>query len=71
MGQLVVEAINPVPDSWRSLRWMVRAFRWELTCGFCKTRFADTGWVARTTVNCPACGTKNMLLTGPRLLRRW
>jgi rRNA maturation endonuclease Nob1 len=60
--QLRVEAINPVLDeSWRSFRWVVRAARWEVTCGFCRTRFKDTGWMLRSSVVCPACGTRNLL----------
>ncbi len=62
MGQLTIPAINPVLDrSWRSMRWLVRGARWELTCGLCRTRFADEGWMLRSTAVCPACGTRNRL----------
>lgn len=62
MSQLRVEAINPVLDeAWRSFRWVVRAARWEVTCGFCRTRFKDTGWMLRSSVVCRACGTRNLL----------
>lgn len=65
MPKLTVNAINPVFDeSFRSLRWLVRAARWELTCGFCRTRFKDTGWILRSTAVCPACGTRNLLPPG-------
>lgn len=65
MSQLKVDAINPVLDeSFRSLRWLVRAARWEVTCGFCRSRFKDTGWMLRGSVVCPACGTRNLLPTG-------
>jgi len=62
MGQLVVDAINPVMDgAWKSLRWLVRAVRWEATCGFCRTRFSETGWILRSSAVCPHCGTRNRL----------
>ena len=67
MGQLVVDAINPVMDgSWKSLRWLVRAVRWDATCGFCRARFGDTGWILRSSVVCPECGTRNRLPTAPQ-----
>jgi hypothetical protein len=62
MGQLVVDAINPVMDgSRKSLRWLARAARSAATCGFCRTRSSDTGWVVRTSVVCPDGGTRNRL----------
>jgi hypothetical protein len=64
MPQLKVEAINASrTGSFRSLLWAVRASRWELTCGFCRTRFKHTGWVFRSSAVCPACGTCNILPT--------
>jgi len=39
MGQLVVDAINRVLDSsWRSLAWLVRGARWEVTASAWTTR---------------------------------
>jgi rRNA maturation endonuclease Nob1 len=71
MGQLKVEAINPVLDtSLRSLFWVVRAARWELTCGFCRTRFQGTVWLFASSTVCPACGTRNMLSSAGWLWRR-
>jgi hypothetical protein len=71
MGQLTVDSINPQPtDSWRSLHWVVRAARWQLTCGFCRTRVQETGWWARSFVTCPACGTRNLLPHTARPVRK-
>jgi rRNA maturation endonuclease Nob1 len=35
--------------------------RWELTCGFCKTRFRKIQPLAWDGSVCPACGTRNLL----------
>ncbi len=71
MGQLKVEAINPVLEtSLRSLLWVVRAARWELTCGFCRTLFQSTVWLLASSIVGPDCGTRNMLSSAGWLWRR-
>lgn len=63
MGQLEVEAIN----AQRSTGWMewalamLRYTRWDLTCGFCRRPFAKSLFGIATTVDCPYCGTRNLL----------
>jgi DNA-directed RNA polymerase subunit RPC12/RpoP len=68
MGELTVEGINPVlVDSFWNFLWAIRGSRWEVTCGLCRTRFRDTGWMLRSWVRCPACGTRNIVRSeGPR-----
>ena len=62
MSQLELEAINPVrTDSWRTLHWVARMGRWELTCGFCRTRFTSVRSFVRSSIVCPGCGTRNLL----------
>jgi hypothetical protein len=59
---LIVEAINPeVVSGWRSLLWVVRTAKWELTCGFCRTRFQSYCWFPLSWIDCPSCGTRNSL----------
>ena len=59
---LTVEAINPVLVSrWRSLLWMIRGAKWELTCGYRRTHFASYAWLFATSIDCPSCGTRNRL----------
>jgi DNA-directed RNA polymerase subunit RPC12/RpoP len=63
MGQLEVEAINAQRDTgWRG--WalaMVWYTRWDLTCGFCRRPFASNLFGAATALDCPHCGTRNLL----------
>ena len=71
MGQLKVEAINPVLiTGWRSFVWLSRRVEWELTCGFCRTRFRRTVWMASGSVVCPACETRNLLSSAGWLWRK-
>jgi len=71
VSQLEIEGINPVrTDSWRSLHWVARLGRWEVTCGFCRNRFTSTGSTVRSSVFCPNCGTRNLLPHSPKLSRR-
>ena len=66
MSILKIEAINPVrTDTWRSLHWVVRAARWELTCGFCRTRIERVTYFVSTNIVCPACGARNLLPAWP------
>jgi hypothetical protein len=61
-GMLTVEAINPVLLSgWRSLIWMIRGAKWELTCGFCRTHFQSYAPMVASYIDCPSCGTRNRL----------
>ena len=70
---LEVEAINPVRFSW--LPGFTVVARWEVTCGFCRTRFSRVvlelmvgsrmSWVA-----CPKCGTHNLLPHHPSIRGR-
>jgi hypothetical protein len=62
---LEVEAINPVRFSWLPSNLGILA-RWEVTCGFCRVRFARFVWELMagsrlSRVTCPACGTHNLL----------
>jgi hypothetical protein len=62
MAQLKIDAINPVrTDTWTTFLWVARMARWELTCGFCRTRFTSSGMFFRSSAVCPACGTRNLL----------
>jgi hypothetical protein len=63
---LEVEAINPVRLGMFPPNLLFAFGRWEVTCGFCRTRFRRTvldlmvgsrmSWVA-----CPECGAHNLL----------
>jgi hypothetical protein len=63
---LEVEAVNPVRLGMFPPNLLLAFARWEVTCGFCRTRFKRTvldlmvgskmSWVA-----CPACGAHNLL----------
>jgi hypothetical protein len=72
MGQLKVEAINPVlvTTGAKSFLWLVRGVEWELTCGFCRTRINRIVWMGSTSVICPVCGTRNLLSSAGWLWRR-
>jgi hypothetical protein len=70
VGPLEIEAINAERiDSWRSFSWVVRLTRWELTCGFCRLRFRRLAPFARSEIDCPQCGTRNLLPDSPKLKR--
>jgi len=49
MGRLTVDGINPIlaMRGWRSLLWVIRGASWEVTCGFCRTRFRRATLVVR------------------------
>jgi hypothetical protein len=65
MGQLKVQAINPVlVTGWLSLVWVVRGLEWEFTCGFCRNRLRRVTWMFASSIDCPACGTRNVVRTG-------
>ena len=71
MAQLRVRAIDPRLETGPRglLLGMIRGARWELTCGFCKERFARTQLLLSTHADCPYCGTRNLLpIFGPRSL---
>jgi hypothetical protein len=63
---LEVEAINPVRLGLFPPNLLFIFARWEVTCGFCRTRFRRTvldlmvgskmSWIA-----CTGCGTHNLL----------
>ncbi len=62
---LEVDGINPVRHGWLPANLGVLA-RWEVTCGFCRERFARFAWdlpvgTRLSAVACPACGTRNRL----------
>jgi hypothetical protein len=63
MGRLIVDGINPIlaTRGWRSLLWVIRGATWEVTCGSCRTRFTRMIWLFASSVDCPACGTRNTL----------
>jgi hypothetical protein len=62
MGQLNIEAINPVIVSgWGSLLWAFRGVEWEVTCGLCRTRFRSLAYLFASSIVCPACGTRNLV----------
>ena len=70
MSQLQIEAINPVQvDTLLSLDWMIRQAHWELTCGFCRHHFRRSVSVFAPAVDCPACGTGNLLPLASRQRR--
>jgi hypothetical protein len=63
VATLQVDAVNPelveLPLGLNLLFWLAHMVRWELTCGFCRTRFrAWILWRVMPT-RCPACGTLN------------
>jgi hypothetical protein len=70
---LEAKAIDPVQLVWLPSNLGI-ASRWEVTCGFCRTRFqrvtselmvgSRMSWVA-----CPKCGTHNLLPHHPRVGR--
>ncbi len=72
---LEVEAINPVRLFIFPPNLIGVLARWELTCGFCRTRFVRSlvelmvgsrlSWVA-----CPECGTHNLLPHHPSVRTR-
>lgn len=71
---LEVEAINPVRSGWLPANLGILA-RWEVTCGFCRTRFARFVWELlagsrMSWVSCPACGTHNLLPHHPNVRRK-
>jgi len=63
---LEVEAVNPVRLGMFPPNLLFIFARWEVTCGFCRTRFkrivldlmvgSKMSWVG-----CPACGAHNLL----------
>jgi hypothetical protein len=63
VARLVVDAINPelveLPFGLNLLFSLAHAVRWEMTCGFCRTRFR--AWVLWRIfpADCPACRTLN------------
>ncbi len=63
MALLQVEAINPVltTTGWRSMLWLIRGADWNLTCGFCRTRFHTIAYLGAMSIDCPECGTRNRL----------
>jgi len=67
VNQLILDAINPVrTDTWSSLHWAIRGARWELTYGFCRTRFERVIYWVGTSIGRPSCGTRNRLPYPPR-----
>ncbi len=71
---LEVEAINPVRRSFLPANLGILA-TWEVTCGFCRTRFARLRWELMagsrmSSVACPACGTHNLLPHHPKVRSR-
>ena len=69
---LDVEAINPVSTDLLPANPLFVFARWQVTCGFCRTRFERTA-LDRTAgsrmsrVACPACGTHNLLPHHPNV----
>ena len=69
---LEVEAINPVRFDLFPPNLLFEFARWEVTCGFCRTRFRRTALdrtagSRRSRVACPACGTQNLLPHHPSI----
>ena len=69
---LEVEAINPVRLGMFPPNVLYVVGRWEVTCGFCRTRFRrivlDVIIGSRLSkVTCPACGTHNLLPHHPNV----
>jgi hypothetical protein len=72
---LEVEAINPIRVGAFPPNLLYVFVRWEVTCGFCRTRF--TRWVLElffgsrlSWVACPQCGTHNLLPHHPKIRAR-
>jgi hypothetical protein len=65
MGQLQLRAIDPQLDIGLAAALLASMYfaRWELTCGFCRTRFRKTQIFTFTWADCPNCGTRNLLPT--------
>lgn len=71
---LEVEGINPVRLAWLPSNLGIIG-RWEVTCGFCRTRFARLAWELMigsrmSWVACPDCGTHNLLPHHPKIRAR-
>ena len=65
VGTLTIDAIGAERiDTWRSLHWTLRLVRWEVTCAFCRLRFRRSTWYIRSFVECPECGTRNVIRVG-------
>jgi uncharacterized Zn-finger protein len=67
---LEVPAIDPVQISWLPAFLGILS-HWEVTCGFCRTRFRRFTWELMvgsrmSRVTCPKCGTHNLLPHHPR-----
>jgi hypothetical protein len=70
---LEVKAINPVRSAFIPGLSVVAS--WEVTCGFCRTRFRRVVFELivgsrMSWVGCPACGTHNLLPHHPSLRNR-
>jgi LSD1 subclass zinc finger protein len=68
---LRLAAINPQQRGWLLASLGIIA-RWEVTCGFCRTRFTNPVFEmlrgsVLSEVRCPACGTLNLLPHHPAL----
>jgi len=62
VGTLRVNAIDARwIDRWLLVVTLGMFWRWELTCGFCRTRFRKDKFVAGDSAECPVCGTRNLL----------
>jgi DNA-directed RNA polymerase subunit RPC12/RpoP len=63
VGQLTVNAIGArYVGRFLDFRWLLQGAKWELTCGFCKEHFTATAWSDYGAMECPDCGTRNLLL---------
>jgi hypothetical protein len=63
---LEVEAVNPVRLGMFPPNLLFAFARWEVTCGFCRTRFKRTVLdlmvgSKMSSVGCPGCGAHNLL----------
>jgi hypothetical protein len=70
---LEIEAINPVRTTF--VPGLTIVARWEVTCGFCRTRFQRVVFELivgsrMSWVGCPSCGTHNLLPHHPSLRNR-
>jgi hypothetical protein len=63
MGQLRLSAIDATwQGGWLGLLLsLALVFRWDFTCGFCKSRVRKVQFRAWSTAVCPFCGTRNLL----------
>ena len=63
MGQLEMPAIDARMEAGVRgfLLGLIRGASWELTCGFCRQRFRRLQYSVRTSIDCPFCGTRNVL----------